>query len=114
MDKKFKEKAEYADALIEEVKEKLGDDAGKVSEQLLGLRATITEATEIHNETVGEKEKVESYNKELLTVNNNLFIKGSQNIRGDKQEPDIHNDDDDDDENPLADYLELATKGKGK
>lgn len=107
--KPFQEKAELADGFIDEIKEKLGEeDSSKITESLLGLRSTIVEATDLHKTTVEEKIKYEKRNKELVEVNNDLFIKNSNAIKG-KNDP-KDNDLDIDDDDSLDTYLEEATK----
>lgn len=102
----FKEKIEMVDLLITDVREKLGDEAAVISEQLLSMQTTLEEAATVHTSTVEEKTKLEERNKELLNVNNNLFIRQSNTtIQRTEQEQHIEDD-------PLDAYITLKTSRK--
>jgi molybdopterin converting factor small subunit len=102
----FKEKTEMVDLLVTDIREKLGDDAAVISEQLLSLQTTIEEAATVHGATVEAKTKLEERNKELLNVNNNLFIRQS-NTPIVRTEEEQHIEDD-----PLDAYISLKTSRK--
>lgn len=104
MEDEFKEKIGFVDLLITDVRDKLGDDAALISEQLLSLQTTVEEATTAHQTMVDEKTKLEERNKELLNVNNNLFIRQS-NAPVAKTDQEILIEED-----PLEAYVNLKTK----
>lgn len=108
----FKEKTDLIDGFIEEIREKLGDDATKVNDTLVGLRTTVTEASDLIETTVDENLTYAERNRELADVNNELYIKNRDSLKPNKGKPNPDEDDDDDDD-PLDTYGELATtKGK--
>jgi len=102
----FKEKTDMVDLLVTDIREKLGDEAAVISEQLLSLQTTIEEAATVHGTVVEEKTKLEERNKELLNVNNNLFIRQS-NTPTVRTEEEQHIEDD-----PLDAYITLKTAKK--
>lgn len=108
----FKEKTELIDGFIEEIREKLGDDATKVNDTLVGLRTTVTETSDLIETTVDENLKYAATNQDLAIVNNELYIKNRDALKPNGNQNN-NNDVDDDDDDPLDTYGELATtKGK--
>jgi hypothetical protein len=105
--KPFKEKVDLIDGFIEEAREKLGDDATKINDTLVGLRTTLTEANELVETTVTENLTFADRNRELADVNNELYIKNRDSLKPNTGKPNIEIDDDDDD--PLQTYGDLAT-----
>lgn len=104
MDDQFKEKTDMIELLVTDVREKLGDDAALISEQLLSMQTTLEEASTVHQTLIDEKTKLEERNKELLNVNNNLFIRQSNTpVRVNEEEQRIEDD-------PLDAYITLKTK----
>ncbi len=104
MDNQFKEKTDMIELLVTDVREKLGDDAALISEQLLSMQTTLEEASTVHQTLIDEKTKLEERNKELLNVNNNLFIRQSNTpVRVTEEEQRIEDD-------PLDAYITLKTK----
>lgn len=100
----FKEKTDMAELLITDIREKLGDDAALISEQLLSMQTTLEEAGKVYKSTVEEKAKLEDRNKELLNVNNNLFIRQSNTpVKVTEEEQRIE-------EDPLDAYISMKTK----
>jgi len=100
----FKEKTDMAELLVTDIREKLGDDAALISEQLLSMQTTLEEATKVHQTTVEEKAKLEDRNKELLNVNNNLFIRQSNTpVKISEEQQQIEDD-------PLDAYIAMKTK----
>lgn len=103
------EKKEMIDLLVDSVKEKLGDASVSVQEDLLQIQANAKEAVDIHTEKVESEYKLSKRNAELLEVNNNLFIRNSNNNK-DIKENDVTMSNVDD-EDALESYLDLATGG---
>jgi hypothetical protein len=111
--KPFKEKTELVDGFIEEIREKLGEDeATKINDTLVGLRTTVTETSELIENTVDENLKYAERNRELADVNNELYIKNRDALKPNTGKPN-NEDIDDEDDDPLETYGDLATK-KGK
>lgn len=109
----FKEKTELIDGFIEEIREKLGDDATKVNDTLVGLRTTVTETSDLIESTVDENLKYAETNRDLADVNNELYIKNRDALKPNNGNQNNDNNFDDDDDDPLDTYGELATtKGK--
>lgn len=93
-----------AELLVTDIREKLGDDAALISEQLLSMQTTLEEATKVHQSIVDEKSKLEDRNKELLNVNNNLFIRQSNTpVKISEEQQQIEDD-------PLDAYIAMKTK----
>lgn len=85
--KPFKEKADLVDGFIDEIREKLGEeDATKINDTLVGLQSTVKEAEDLHVGAVTEQIKIKDRNDQLVQVNNDLYIKNSDAIKG-KQDP---------------------------
>ena len=80
-DPRFKEKVDFVDAIIDETKEKLGDKAAEVTEQLINIKATLVEATEIHDGVFDQNEDLAKKNADILKVNNDLYIKNSSHLK---------------------------------
>jgi len=112
--KPFNEKADLVDGFISEIRDKLGEEeATKINETLLGLQGTVKEAVEVHTTATEDFLKTSKRNKELLEVNNDLYIGYSQAIKGisDKnKKPELDTDMDDDE--ALDSYANAAMKGK--
>jgi hypothetical protein len=107
----FKEKTELVDGFISEIREKLGEDeASKISDTLLGLQSTITEAADLHTAAVTDRLKFADRNKQLVEVNNDLYIKNSNAIKGVGDKPNTNNADDMDDDEALRAYINGATE----
>lgn len=109
-DEKFDEQVEMTDAYIDEIREKLGDDASKITEQLLGIKTTVAAAGDIHTTILTEQEKIVARNKDLLEVNNNLFIKNAGNLNKRDKDPieEI------DDEDAVEAYVDLKASERKK
>lgn len=108
----FKEKTELIDGFIEEIREKLGDDATKINDTLVGLRGTVTETSDLIETTVDENLKYAETNRNLADVNNELYIKNRDALKPNNGNQNNENLDDEDDD-PLDTYGDLAMK-KGK
>lgn len=104
--KPFKEKVDLADSFIDEIRQTLGDDeASKITQSLLGLRGTITEANEIHETVVTDHLVTKERNSELLNANNDLYIKNSATLKGKSVEDETVNIDEDDALDTFVDEL---------
>lgn len=107
--KPFKEKTELVDGFIEEIREKLGEDeATKINDTLVGLRTTVTETSELIEQTVDENLTLAGRNRELADVNNELYIKNRDALKPNSGKPNPSEDEDEDDD-PLETYGDLAT-----
>jgi hypothetical protein len=96
--KPFQEKVELADGFIEEIREKLGaENATLINDSLLGLRGTITEANTVFEEAAINNFETQERNKKLADVNNDLYIKNSEALKGAKKPEPNANDLDEDD-----------------
>lgn len=95
--KPFKEKTDLAAGFIDEIREKLGDEkATEINDTLIGLQGTIVEATQIHDAAIDDQLTTKDRNSKLVEVNNDLYIKNSQALKGDvKPEPNANDMDDD-------------------
>lgn len=104
----FNEQVDMTDLIIDEMKEKLGDNAGVVAEHLINIKTTMSKAGDIHAKIVDANQALTKRNGELLEVNNNLFIKNSDSLK--RAEERKQNEDIIDDEDPLDAYISEKMK----
>lgn len=110
--KPFKEKAELVTGFIEEIREKLGDEgATKVNDTLVGLQGTLLEATQIHEAAIDENITTKDRNAKLVEVNNDLYIKNSQALKGQSGQEE-HQTTEDMDEDEALDAFTESVVGK--
>lgn len=95
--KPYKEKADLATGFIDEIREKLGDEkATEINDTLIGLQGTLVEASQIVETTMSDSLATKDRNSKLVEVNNDLYIKNSQALKGDvKPEPNANDMDED-------------------
>lgn len=95
--KPFKEKTVEAELYIDEIREKLGEEkATEINDSLINLKSAIIGASEVHSTSIEDTLATKDRNSKLVEVNNDLYIKNSQALKGDvKPEPNANDMDDD-------------------
>lgn len=109
--KPFKEKSDLAAGFIDEIREKLGEEnATLVNDSLVGLQATLGEASEVHEAAIEDSLTTKERNKQLVEVNNDLYIKNSAALKKDvKEEPNANDMDEDE---ALDTFVGSVVEGK--
>jgi len=103
---------------IEKIRAALGDEeAAKINDELINLQSEVKAVDETHTDVLTDHVKIEDRNKKLVEVNNDLYIKNSQALKGTGSGAgnQNHNEnlDDMDDDDALASFVGIAT-GKEK
>lgn len=82
-DENFKKVTESIDETIATIRKDLGKDAAaKVSQHLIHVQEQVKSATEVHDATFEENQALSERNTELLNVNNDLYVKAADQIKG--------------------------------
>lgn len=99
---------------VEKIRETLGDEeASKINDLLIDVQSNVKKAEELHVETLTEHVKISDRNKELVEVNNDLYIKNSHALKGTDQSVNNELDMDDlDSDDALDNYSTEVMKGK--
>lgn len=103
---------------IEKIRAALGDEeAAKINDELINLQSEVKAVDETHTDVLTDNVKIEDRNKKLVEVNNDLYIKNSQALKGTGSGAgnQNHNEniDDMDDDEALSSFVDIAT-GKEK
>lgn len=90
---------------IEKIRTELGDEAAtKVNDTLLNIQADLAKVTELHTDVLTESIKTADRNQKLAEVNNDLYIKHSEAIKGTTGAPQPNELDNMDDNDALDAY----------
>jgi hypothetical protein len=98
---------------VENIRSKLGEEvATQINDELLNLQSEVVAVTDLHKTVVTEKLKVADRNSQLVEVNNDLYIKNSNSLKGSSNQNQINDFDDMDDDDAIDEYASAVMGNK--